>query len=289
MTRQVSYSSWRVSRTLYGVTFVLLYLLVPAVAAAVLDVPTPYVPSTQSNVDEMLRLAAVRPNDVVYDLGSGDGRVVISAARDWGARGVGIELDAKLVAESRELARRDGVVDRVSFREGDVLKASIGDATVVTMYLLTPLVNRLEPRLLAELKPGTRIVAHDYGFAEWKPDRHVHVSKNFYLYVVPARVAGKWQVTVSLPTASREYELELAQRFQEIKGGARVTGGYLPAFDARLVGERIEFVLVDDHLSYRFEGRVSTHAIEGVVRWGHGPRQQESTWRATRLTAVTEG
>lgn len=267
-------------------------LLAPAAnaaTAAVLDVPTPYVPSTQSNVDEMLRLAAVRPGDVVYDLGSGDGRVVISAARDWGARGVGIELDPKLVAESRELAKRDGVADRVSFREGDVLKASIGDATVVTMYLLTPLVNRLQPRLLAELKPGTRIVAHDYGFAEWKPDRHVHVSKNFYLYVVPAPAAGKWQLTMSLPAGAREYELELAQRFQEIKGGARVTGGYLPAFEAKLTGDRIEFVLIDDHLSYRFEGRVSALAMEGVVRWGHGPRQQESTWRATRFNAVTEG
>lgn len=289
MTRRSRHGSRREIRALQVLAFVLVNWLVPVVAAAVLDVPTPYVPSTQSNVDEMLRLAAVQPGDVVYDLGSGDGRVVISAARDWGARGVGIELDPKLVAESRELAKRDGVGDRVSFREGDVLKASIADATVVTMYLLTPLVNRLQPRLLSELKPGTRIVAHDYGFAEWKPDRHVHVSKNFYLYVVPAPAAGKWQLTVSLPSGAREYELELTQRFQEIKGGARVTGGYLPAFDARLAGDRIEFVLVDDHLNYRFEGRVSTYAIEGVVRWGHGSKQQESTWRATRMTAVTEG
>ncbi len=285
----MSHSSERARATLHGIAFVFLSLLLPAAAAAVLDVPTPYVPSTQSNVDEMLRLAQVRPNDVVYDLGSGDGRVVISAARDWGARGVGVELDPKLVAESRELAKRDGVADRAVFHEGDVLKAPIADATVVTMYLLTPLVNRLQPRLLAELKPGTRIVAHDYGFADWKPDRHVHVSKNFYLYVVPAHAAGKWQLTVSLPAGPREYELELAQRFQEIKGGARVSGGYLPAFEAKLTGERIEFVLMDDHLNYRFEGRVSTHEIEGVVRWGHGPRQQEGTWRATRLTTITEG
>ena len=257
--------------------------------AATLDVPTPYVPSTQGNVDEMLRLAAVQPKDVVYDLGSGDGRVVIAAARDWGARGVGVELDGKLVAESRELARREGVADRVTFREGDVLKAPIADATVVTMYLLTPLVNRLQPKLLAELRPGTRIVAHEYGFADWKPDRHVNISKNFYLYVVPARAAGKWQLSAALPGGAREYELELTQRVQEVKGGARVQGGYLPAFDARVNGERIEFVLVDDHQSYRYEGRVSTHEIQGVVRWGHGPRQQEAPWRATRLTAITEG
>ena len=269
----------------------LLWLCLTASAgAATLDVPTPYLPpSTRLNVDEMLRLAAVQPGDVVYDLGSGDGRVVIAAARDWGARGVGIEIDAKLVEESREQARREGVAERVSFRQGDVLKAEIRDATVVTMYLLTGLVNRLQPKLLADLKPGTRIIAHDYGFADWKPDRHVQVSKNFYLYVVPAQVAGKWELTASLAAGQREFELELGQRFQEVRGGARVAGGFLPAFDARLAGDRIAFVLIEEDLSYRFEGRVSANAIEGVVRWGHGPRQKESTWRATRKTSIVEG
>jgi SAM-dependent methyltransferase len=257
--------------------------------AATLDIPTPYVPSTALNVDEMLRLAGVGPNDVVYDLGSGDGRVVIAAARDWGARGVGIELDASLVTQSREAAKREGVADRVSFREGDILKAAIGDATVVTMYLLTPLVEKVKPRLLAELKPGTRIVAHEYGFSDWKPERHVQISKNYYLYVVPAPVAGKWRLTVSLPGGEREYDIELTQRFQEVRGGARVSGGYLPAFEARLTGNRIAFVLVDDNVAYRFEGRASANAIEGVVRWGAGPRQRESTWRAARVSALVEG
>jgi SAM-dependent methyltransferase len=263
--------------------------LVRPIGAATLDIPTPYVPSTELNVDEMLRLAQVQPNDVVYDLGSGDGRIVIAAARDWGARGVGIEIDPKLVAESRERAQREGVATRVSFREGDVLKATLGDATVVTMYLLTSLVNRLQPKLIAELKPGTRIVAHDYPFAEWKPDRHVRVSKNFYLYVVPAQVGGKWQLAASLGPNARDYELELKQRFQEVSGGARVAGGYLPAFDARLTGERIAFILIDDNTAYRFEGVVSGHAMQGVVRWGAGPRQQQSTWRATRIVGVSEG
>lgn len=268
----------------------LLYVFTSAAAgAAALDVPTPYVPSTRLNVDEMLRLAAVQPGDIVYDLGSGDGRVVIAAARDWGARGVGIEIDRQLVAQSRDLARREGVAERVSFREGDVLKADIREATVVTMYLLTPLVQKLQPKLLGELKPGTRIIAHDYGFTDWKPDRHVRVSKNFYLYVVPASVTGKWQLTASLAAGAREFDLELKQRFQEVSGGVRLGGGYLPAFDARLAGERITFVLVEDDVSYRFEGRVSANAIEGLVRWGYGPRQQESTWRATRVTTVSEG
>src|SRR5690606_12681534 len=123
------------------------------------------------------------------------------------------------------------------------------------------------------LRPGTRIVAHEYGFSDWKADRHVHISKNFYLYVVPAHAAGKWRLTLALPEGAREYDLELTQRFQEVKGGARVAGGYLPAFDARLEGERIAFVLVDEHRNYRYEGTVSANAMEGTVRWGHGPKQ----------------
>jgi SAM-dependent methyltransferase len=250
--------------------------------AAVLDVPTPYIPSTHLNVDEMLRLAQVQPDDVVYDLGSGDGRVVITAAKDWGARGVGIEIDGKLVAESRASAAREGVAGRVSFREGDVFKADLSDATVVTMYLLTSLVERLQPKLVKELKPGTRIIAHDYGFAGWKPDRVVNVSKSFYLYVVPARVAGTWRLSAQLPKA-REYEIDFEQRYQEIKGGARVAGGFLPAFEARLAGEQISFVLAEDDVAYRYEGRVVGDSISGRVRWGYGPKQQESTWRATRV------
>jgi SAM-dependent methyltransferase len=251
-------------------------------AAAALDVPTPYVPSTQGNVDEMLRLAAVTPTDVVYDLGSGDGRVVIAAARDWGARGVGIEIDSELVARSREEARRSGVADRTAFHTADVLKADVSGATVVTMYLLTPLVNRLQPKLLKELRPGTRIVAHEYPFADWKPDRHVYISKNFYLYVVPAHVAGKWRLTTALPEGTREYDVEFQQRHQEVKGGARVAGGFLPAFEPRLAGERLSFVLIEGDVSYRYEGRIMGSLIDGVVRYGHGAQQMQATWRATR-------
>ena len=256
----------------------------PAFAAAPpLDVPTPYIPSTNLNVDEMLRLANVAPSDVVYDLGSGDGRVVIAAARDWGARGVGIEIDPELVRKSADAARQAGVGDRATFRAQDVFAANIADATVVTMYLLTSLVYKLEPKLLKELRPGTRIVAHDYGFADWKPDRSVHVSKHYYLYVVPARVEGAWRMAVSAGAKPREYDLTLKQRYQEVSGGATVGGGFLPAFDARLNGDRIAFVLAEDDAAYRYEGRVRGDAIEGTVRWGYGPKQQEGTWRAGRI------
>lgn len=251
-------------------------------AAATLDVPTPYVPSTRGNVEEMLRLADVQPTDVVYDLGSGDGRIVIAAARDWGARAVGIEIDSELVAQSRDQARREGVADRTAFHVNDALKADLREATVVTMYLLTPLVNRLQPRLLKELKPGTRIVAHEYGFSDWKPDRHVQVSKNFYLYVVPAQIGGKWRLATALPEGVREYDLEFQQRYQEVKGGARVSGGFLPAFEPRLAGERLSFILNEGDVSYRYEGRVAGSLIEGSVRWGAGREQTQATWRAVR-------
>ena len=152
----------------------------------------------------MLRLAAITPNDVVYDLGSGDGRIVIAAARDYGARGVGIDIDAALVRESTENARKAGVSDRTVFRASDIFAVNLREATVVTMYLLSGLVAKLEPKLLAELKPGTRIVAHDYGFEKWQPDRKQQISKTYMLYVVPARVAGGWQIEAPL-TRGREF------------------------------------------------------------------------------------
>jgi len=256
-------------------------------AAAPLDIPTPYLPSTTVAVDELLRLGGVGPDDLVVDLGSGDGRIVIAAARDYGARGLGIELDPKLVAESRDNARQAGVADRVSFRQGDALAADIREATVVTLYLLPFLVEKLKPRLLAQLKPGTRIVAHDYGFADWKPDRRIVISKTYMLYVVPSRVAGRWRLSASLPSGEREFEFELEQQYQDIRGGARVAGGYLPAFEARLEGDRIAFVLVEDGVSHRFEGKLQgTLLMEGTVRSGKGRNLQANPWRATRVVAV---
>ncbi len=251
-------------------------------SAATLDVPTPYIPSTRGNVDEMLRLAAVTPNDVVYDLGSGDGRIVIAAARDYGARGVGIDIDSALVRESSENARRAGVGERTAFRASDIFAVNLSEATVVTMYLLSVLVAKLEPKLLAELKPGTRIIAHDYGFPTWQPDRKVQISKTYMLYIVPAKVGGAWRIDTAM-TRGREFMLDLQQQYQAVRGGVRVQGGFLPAFEARLDGEKISFVLVDDDVSYRFDGAVRGDVMEGVVRYGYGPTLNQHAWRAQRL------
>lgn len=265
-----------------GVTLVLA-ASVCAASAAMPEIPVPYVPSTEVAVEEMLRLANVGRDDMVVDLGSGDGRIVIAAARYFGARGLGIEIDRKLVAESIENAHRAGVADRVKFVAQDVFKADISGATVVTMYLLSSFITKLKPKLLAELKPGTRIVAHDFGIDGWQPDRTVNISKTYFLYVVPAHVAGKWHLHAQLPDGEHSYEFELKQQLQKISGGARVPGGYLPFFEARLAGERINFAIVDDGRSHHFEGKVTGSAMEGVVRSGIGNAQVESPWRAERV------
>jgi SAM-dependent methyltransferase len=150
------------------------------------DVRTPLVV-----VNEMLRLASISAGDVVYDLGSGDGRILIAAARDRGARGVGLEIDPALVAESTERARRLGLADRVSFLQQDLFQADLRPATVVTLYLSPDLNRRLRPKLLSELRPGSRIVSHNFDMGDWPPSRTLQVSSNegshtLYLWIVPA-------------------------------------------------------------------------------------------------------
>jgi SAM-dependent methyltransferase len=152
----------------------------------------PYVQTPHEVVAEMLRLAGVDRNDVVYDLGSGDGRLVIAAARDFGARGVGVEIDPRLVASSAESARRAGVGDRVSFREADLFQVDLSDATVVTLYLSRALNLRLRPKLLRELRPGARVVSHDFDMGEWAPTQTSRVElrdrgARVYLWVVTRR------------------------------------------------------------------------------------------------------
>jgi hypothetical protein len=258
---------------------------VQAAGVPVAEVPTPYLPSTQVAVEEMLRLAGVRDSDLVVDLGSGDGRIPITAATQFGARGFGVDIDAKLVDEANENARKAGVADRVRFVQRDVFETDIREASVVTLYLLSGLVNRLKPKLMKELAPGTRIVAHDFGFKDWTPDRSVTISKNYYLYIVPAHVAGQWRLEATLGDTPYAYDVDIQQDHQKIRGGARSGGGvgFLPLFEAHLEGDRIRFVLVDDGHAHHFEGRVRGSVMEGTVRTGIGRSQVERSWRAERV------
>ena len=170
-------------RALLFAAFLALCLLFRAVIAR--DVP--FVPTSETVVDEMLTLAGVGPRDVVYDLGCGDGRIVIAAARR-GARGVGIDIDPKRVQEAKQNAREAGVADKVEFREGDLFQADIADATVVTLYLLSSVNLKLRPKLLKELRPGTRIVSHAFDMGDWAPlETRSVAGTTVYYWVVPQR------------------------------------------------------------------------------------------------------
>jgi hypothetical protein len=260
----------------------------PAFTAEKSVVPdVPFVPTPQVVVDEMLRIANVGKGDFVMDLGSGDGRIAITAAKKFGARALGVELDEHLIIQSEEGARQAGVEDRVKFVQQDLFKTDLGQASVITMYLLPSVNRRLRPRLL-DLRPGTRIVAHDFDLEDWKPDRTTTIRKNVFLWIVPARVAGRWRARAALPDGARTIEVELNQRFQEVNGLARIDGQVTQLWEAKLTGERLSFVLVDsadreNEASLYFDGRVIGNAIDGEIRRGVGNSQTRIKWQATKV------
>ncbi len=156
------------------------------------DKDVPYVPTPQAVVDKMLELAAVTRDDVVYDLGSGDGRIVITAAKKYGVRGVGIDIDPERIKEANANAVLAGVADRVKFIEQDLFKTDLKEASVVTLYLLPAVNLRLRPKLWSELKPGTRVVSHAFDMGDWKPDQKVEVEgKTIYYWVIPKNAPAK--------------------------------------------------------------------------------------------------
>jgi hypothetical protein len=246
----------------------------------------PYVPTPQVTVDEMLRIASVGPKDFVMDLGSGDGRIVVTAAKKFGARGLGVDLNFNLVIQSEESARQAGVEDRAKFLQQDLFKTDLNQATVITMYLLPSVTKKLRPLLLG-LKPGTRIVSHDFDLEDWKPDQKTYIRKNVFLWIVPAPVGGRWQARLALPPIERQLEVDLTQRFQEIGAHARLNGVPAQVWEAKLQGDRISFVVVDsadrdnEQLLY-FEGRVSGDVIEGDLTQGAGNERRTFKWRALR-------
>jgi ribosomal protein L11 methylase PrmA len=173
----------------------LLVLVPPAFALAQqLEKTTPrapdviFVPTPQEVVDEMLRIAAVHQGDVLYDLGSGDGRIAVTAAKKYGVRAVGIDIDPERIREANENAKKAGVANLVQFRQEDLFKANFREATVVTLYLLPDLNVKLRPRLWNELKPGTRIVSHQFDMGEWKPEKQVELEgRTVFFWTIPER------------------------------------------------------------------------------------------------------
>jgi len=251
----------------------------------------PYVPTPQVVVDEMLRIGKVGASDFVIDLGSGDGVIVLTAATRLKARGFGVDIDPELVKLSNAEAKKRGVAERASFHVQDVFKADISKATVLTLYLLPGMMADLRPKIFGELKPGTRVVSHDYHFGDWQPDDQYTWDvpekekingvprATVYLWIVPAKVAGRWQLDVSAP-ANEKYDLTLRQTFQSIDGTVAIGGKPGKLTQSSLSGDAISFAFTVGGDRHLFRGRVAGETMEGNVQLAGG--KGSAKWNATR-------
>ena len=274
-----------------------LALAAAACSAFAAESNVPYVPTPQEVVDKMLAMARVTPNDYLIDLGSGDGRIVVTAVRKYGARGFGVDLNPQRIREAVENALQNGVSDRTAFYQRNLFETDLSSASVITMYLLPRVNMALRPRLL-DLRPGTRIVSHDFDMDDWKPDETVHMdvrekygnsggTSSIYFYIVPAKVSGLWRWQQTASGVTNDYELALEQKFQVVSGTVRVNGSTYKITDASLRGDQLAFNVVTplaaSTVKQSFAGRVSGEQIFGSVALS-GPRALSQTeWLAARV------
>jgi hypothetical protein len=243
-----------------------------------------WVPTPQALVDRMLQIAGVTAKDYVVDLGSGDGRTVITAAKKLGARALGIEYNPDMVELSKRNAVKEGVTGRASFMKADIFETDFSDATVITMYLLPQLNLKLRPKI-SGMKPGTRVVSHAFSMDDWQPDQIETVEgRTAYLWIVPAKVEGTWRW--DFPSGGpRSYELLLRQHFQMVEGLVRADNKTGQVRNLKLRGDRItfsvmEFAGVETVIQRDFAGRVSGNTIEGTMKLPNGTGEMK--WTATR-------
>lgn len=243
-------------------------LAVAYVNAQGLDVV--YVPTPRETVDRMLQVTEVGSSDYVIDLGSGDGRIAIAAGR-LGARALGVDLDPARIRDAQLNAKRAGVTDRVTFRQQNLFETDLTPATVLTMYLLPSINVKLRPKIL-NLRPGTRVVSHDFTMGDWKSDLTETNNWRIHMWIVPARVAGKWQVR----SGNRNFDVTIDQTYQQFRGMASAGGRTAPLRNTRLRGATIE-------LTVDLEGQAAT--LRGVVSGDRmqGRSSTGSEWSAHRL------
>lgn len=223
-------------------------------ADVILDVP--YVPTDEKIVHAMLDLADVTSQDVLYDLGCGDGRIVVAAALERNTHGVGIDIDPMRITEAIEYAGHTGVEYMVNFYEGDLLEVDFSSATVVTLYLLDLVNVQLRPRLLDELRPGTRIVSHAFDMGDWKPDQRQNCgSINIYKWIVPAKVAGTWEWQT---TTGETYRVELKQKYQQLTGNAWIDGEEAQLKNALIRGDLLELLVSE---------KANTRSVSFIMRF----------------------
>jgi SAM-dependent methyltransferase len=250
----------------------------------------------------MLGAARVNSKDLVYDLGCGDGRIVITAVKRYGARGVCVDIDPERIAESKKNAKKAGVSGRISFHEGDLFEMDLSRATVVTLYLLPSLNQRLRPKLFRELRPGSRVVSNAFDMGDWKADSLLRITPeiNFpayaYYWIIPADVAGTWSVTTAAQDAGGGRQpsvLRLTQQYQKVEGAMDVGGGAISLDGVRLKGDSISFTVPGgtvasrgsrdlaegEDAALRFEGRVKGDTLVGNATTHRGAK---SRWNAVR-------
>ncbi|MDP2645540.1 MAG: methyltransferase domain-containing protein [Desulfobacterales bacterium] len=257
------------------------------------DLDVAYVPTPDGVVDEILKLGAVGPDDFLIDLGSGDGRIVIEAARKFGARGLGVDLNPKLIAVSKLKARQSGVTGKTDFLVQDIFSADVRQADIITMYLLPEVNLKLRAKLLNDLKAGTRIVSHNYHLGQWRPDKilllnNIHEGDDsiLYLWIVPAQVSGQWRWRLDLWGETQDFNLKLDQSYQDVSGTAGNQGLNWPVFDATLTGARINFCLATNIgnriIRQTYTGTVTGKIMTGTVELSGAIDRKQLKWKAFR-------
>lgn len=267
----------------YLVLVALLFILPQSLVSQDLDVP--YVPTPDKVVERMLDLADVQPSDYVIDLGSGDGRIVIAAAKR-GASGHGIDLDPDRISEARKNASDAGVDNQIMFMEGNIFETDFSEASVITMYLLPSVNKKLRPELLSKLTPGTEIVSHSFDMGEWKPDKEVVVdtgtgsgSHEIYYWVIPAKVSGTWTWAHN----DTDFSMGVEQEFQEITVNLSDGNGNNYTIEkAQLQGRRLTVRATNGTQTYILSGRVEGNQIVGMMQNHNGDEKTFTKWEATK-------
>jgi SAM-dependent methyltransferase len=222
-----------------------------------------WVPTSNELLALMLKTAKVSPNDLVYDLGSGDGRIAIAAAKDFGARSVGIEYNPEMAKLAQRNADRSGVSDRVKIINGDIFKEDFSKATVVTMYLLPDLNMALRPTIL-KMKPGTRVASHAFNMGDWEADVEIDASARAYYWVVPAKVDGEWLITGLEPNKT---VLKLSQHYQKIGGTLQIGTESQPILNPKLEGATLSFTYLNrDKSPHSVIMSVNNNEIKGLYK-----------------------
>ncbi|HUP93489.1 MAG TPA: class I SAM-dependent methyltransferase [Burkholderiales bacterium] len=235
-----------------------------------------WVPTPQSLVERMLQMAGTKPTDYVVDLGSGDGRTVITAAKKFGAKALGVEFNPDMVELAKRAAEKEGVTAKAQFIRGDIFQTDFSQATVLTLYLLPSLNVKLRPTIL-NMKPGTRVVSHAFTMDDWQPDQvDSSEGRTAYMWIVPAKVGGTWRVQVA---GGPRYETAFIQQYQNVGGSAKVDGKPVQFSNGKLRGETVSFTIEDASGKRDFSGQVLGDKIEGTAKGSGG----EAKWTATRV------